>query len=200
MNLLCPETAIDWRTFESLIDPLFTDASSEDFYEQYFDFRAASTPSSSSGERADSEKSLQCGHLDQISKVQDIWPYLEQHSDTREFFPLSDTYLPTFHDPSAGTIPLNLEAPAPIKLSKRPSNEGELRRKKKRLNNERGQKLNGCFIFPVNSNSPTFQQRAPYTAARKAEVNQIRALGACLRCKVLKKPVSWAPEIPVFSY
>jgi hypothetical protein len=200
MDLLCPETAIDWSIFESLTDPLFTDTSSENFYEQYFDFQAASTPSSSSDLRANSEESLQCGHLDKVSKVQNIWPDLEQHSDTRNLFPPSDTCLPTFHDPSAGTIHLNLEAPAPIKISKRPSNEGELRKKKKRLNNERGQKLNGCFIFPVNSDSPTFQQRAPYTAARKAEVNQIRALGACLRCKVLKKPVSWAPEIRVFSY
>jgi hypothetical protein len=53
--------------------------------------------------------------------------------------------------------------------------------------------LEGYFCFPLNSDGPTFQPRSPYTASKKAEVNEMRDIGACLRCQRLKKLVSSSP-------
>jgi hypothetical protein len=49
--------------------------------------------------------------------------------------------------------------------------------------------LPGVFCFQVNSDSPTIRQKARYSEKRLKEIKEIRSIGACLRCKQLKKPV-----------
>ena len=52
------------------------------------------------------------------------------------------------------------------------------------------------YLFPVDSDSNVVPgpQRAPYTKRRRIEVRAIRREGACLRCHLLKKPVSAKPQ------
>lgn len=54
---------------------------------------------------------------------------------------------------------------------------------------DEGGLLPGIFCFQVNSDSPTIRQRARYSEKRRKEIKEIRSIGACLRCKHLKKPV-----------
>src|SRR5207237_150424 len=49
--------------------------------------------------------------------------------------------------------------------------------------------LPGVFCFQVNSDSPTILQKARYSEKRLKEIKEIKSIGACLRCKQLKKPV-----------
>lgn len=46
-----------------------------------------------------------------------------------------------------------------------------------------------------NSTKPTKPKvRGRFSAARRREVQEVRKRGACIRCRMLKKPVSWMPS------
>ena len=65
-----------------------------------------------------------------------------------------------------------MKAPdTPAKHKKRPLSEGYL-----------------CFSL----NGSLHPQRSAYSDRRREEVNEVRKVGACLRCQLLKKPV-WLP-------
>jgi hypothetical protein len=59
--------------------------------------------------------------------------------------------------------------------------------KKARMNH--GDALPGRFCFRLNSDAPTTQQYAKYSNSRLKEIQKLRDLGACFRCKLLKKQV-----------
>lgn len=46
-----------------------------------------------------------------------------------------------------------------------------------------------------NSTKPTKPKvRGRFSAARRREVQEVRKRGACIRCRMLKKPVGWMPS------
>jgi hypothetical protein len=61
---------------------------------------------------------------------------------------------------------------------------------KRRKSNELGEVLPGRFSWVLNSNAPTVPVRARYSASRRRERKEVKALGVCLRCKKLKKKVN----------
>jgi len=66
---------------------------------------------------------------------------------------------------------------------------GETPRKKRKRANQ-GEVLPGRFCFAINSDAPTVQERARYSKSRRKEVEEMRDLGACFRCQLLKKQVN----------
>jgi len=62
--------------------------------------------------------------------------------------------------------------------------------RKKRKGAKQGEILPGRFCFPINSDAPTVQERAKYSKSRRKEVEEMRDLGACFRCQLLKKQVN----------
>jgi hypothetical protein len=85
-----------------------------------------------------------------------------------------------------------LEVQEASTLTTTPS-EGRATKGKKAVSKERrcqGDLLPGMFWFQANSDGPTIQQRARYSSEQRKNMREIRDLGACLRCKNLKKNVS----------
>ena len=79
------------------------------------------------------------------------------------------------------------------------ANGGRVVKRKKQVSQEKkigqrghGDLVPGMFCFQANSNSPTFQQRAHHSDEHKKVIKEMRLLGACLRCKQLKKTVSYS--------
>jgi hypothetical protein len=70
--------------------------------------------------------------------------------------------------------------------------------KKRKLSMDKDPQIQGFFRFSVNSEDPTVSQRAP-TSLRKAEVNKVAKIHACLRCQLLKKPVSYSLLKNIFA-
>jgi hypothetical protein len=123
-----------------------------------------------------------------------VWP----HSETpgQQFSPISRPLEPQ--------VPTHIEVQSPVNPIK--SDSSQSARKAPRIPRSKGviqsriQKpkkksvqldaLPGMFCFKINSNAPTMQQYSKYSAARLEEVQQMRDLGACLRCRLLKIPVS----------
>ena len=75
--------------------------------------------------------------------------------------------------------------------------EGQPAKEKKPVSQEKkdrrcqGDLLPGVFCFLANSDAPTFQQRARYSSEQRKNIREIKSLGACVRCRHLKKPVSY---------
>jgi hypothetical protein len=47
----------------------------------------------------------------------------------------------------------------------------------------------GYFCFSFGASAPRVPKRTRYSDARSREVKEIRTIGACLRCRLLKRPV-----------
>ena len=62
--------------------------------------------------------------------------------------------------------------------------------RKKRKGANQGEILPGRFCFVINSDTPAVQERAKYSTSRRKEVEEMRDLGACFRCRLLKKQVN----------
>jgi len=77
-------------------------------------------------------------------------------------------------------------------------NGGRVTKRKKAVPQEKkeqrcqGDLIPGVFCFQANSDSPTFQQRARHSDEHRKIIREMRLLGACLRCKQLKKTVSYS--------
>ncbi|KAF2421183.1 hypothetical protein EJ08DRAFT_653515 [Tothia fuscella] len=63
-----------------------------------------------------------------------------------------------------------------------------MRQKKPRSRASQHSTIPGYLCFSLNPGGLT--SRASYTASRREEVNELRKIGACLRCQLLKKPCS----------
>ena len=49
-----------------------------------------------------------------------------------------------------------------------------------------------CFSFNSSLEVVTRPKRAKFSQTRRQEVNKVKAIGACLRCQLMKKPVDEA--------
>jgi hypothetical protein len=123
-----------------------------------------------------------------------IWP----HSETlgQQFSPI-----PGLLEPQ---VPIHIAVQSPVTPLKRDSSQStrnapgipplkgviQSRIQKPKKKSVQRDALPSVFCFKVNSDAPTMQQYSKYSAARLKEVQQMRDLGACLRCRLLKKPVS----------
>jgi hypothetical protein len=62
-----------------------------------------------------------------------------------------------------------------------------MKQKKPRSKSRQQSAIPGYLCFSLNPGAQN--QRATYSDGRREQVNEIRKLGACLRCQLLKKPV-----------
>jgi hypothetical protein len=78
----------------------------------------------------------------------------------------------------------------PVKPAEKPMKRSKRTTPKLKLK-ERGEIIPGRFVWDPNSDGPIVPVRKRYSDLRRKEIRELKDPGACLRCSVLKKKVSW---------
>jgi hypothetical protein len=181
--------SLDWVAFDLLASAFGSDIQQpEHTFEDFFDFQAASEWPALAFTALDCTlEQEQC--LKKDSSSHELLPLLQKHTPTVPLQPLGPFSSSLARHTQGDPLLQSTAKPQPRKRPHSSTDSTTTSNKKRTLETAKGQVLDGYFCFPLSSNGPTYQQRSRYSASRKAEVNEVREIGACLRCKLLKKPV-----------